>query len=324
MRSKRRATGAGVDGGHDARPRLTGVQRVWACNVVLAATAVALTATVIARLPSPATRAAAPLWLLVVAFAAAEMLVVHLHYGRASHSFSLSEIPLVVGLYFAAPLALVAMRVLGSGYSLWTHRRQSKIKLCFNLAYLLLETSVALLVWHAVLRGADPFGPAGWLAVMAAVAAVDVLGAVAVTAVISLMEGRLQRRMLTRVLVSGGIAATANASFGILVVTVLDVDWRAGWTLLVIGATLALAYRAYSTLRKKHESMEFLYGFTRSVGEALDVESVATTILDQAVQMLRAERGWRPASAAHDAARPGAGRDRPRRRDGPRSPVRHQ
>ncbi|CAN5427174.1 EAL domain-containing protein [soil metagenome] len=289
MPSERTAIGAGADAGNDPRPRLTGVQRVWACNVVLAVIAVALTATVIARLPLPAARAAAPLWLLVIAFAAAEMLVVHLHYGRASHSFSLSEIPLVVGLYFAAPLALVAMRVLGSGYALWAHRRQSNIKLCFNLAYLLLETSVALLVWHAVLRGADPFGPIGWLAVLATVAAVDVLGAVAVTAVISLMEGRAQRQMFTRVLVSGGVAAAANASFGILVVTVLAVDWRAGWTLLVIGATLALAYRAYSTLRKKHESMEFLYGFTRSIGEALDVESVATTILDQALRMLRAE-----------------------------------
>ena len=53
-----------------------------------------------------------PAWLLVPAFFAAEVWAVHLHVrGRQAQSFTLSEVPLVVGLFACAPLPLLAARL---------------------------------------------------------------------------------------------------------------------------------------------------------------------------------------------------------------------
>ena len=45
---------------------------------------------------------AGSIWILLVAFAAAERFVVHVHFRRSAHSMSLGEIPLVFALVFAA------------------------------------------------------------------------------------------------------------------------------------------------------------------------------------------------------------------------------
>src|SRR3954451_13032482 len=42
-------------------------------------------------------------WLLAVLFAVADRCVVHMHFRESAHSFSLADIPLVLGLVFATP-----------------------------------------------------------------------------------------------------------------------------------------------------------------------------------------------------------------------------
>ena len=45
---------------------------------------------------------------LAAVFFLSEVTVVHLRFRRDAHSFSMSEIPLVVGLFFVAPIELIA------------------------------------------------------------------------------------------------------------------------------------------------------------------------------------------------------------------------
>src|SRR4051794_3351504 len=52
-----------------------------------------------------------PWWWLVVPFAATETFVFHLEIYREAHSFSFSEIPLVIALFFANPMALIVGRL---------------------------------------------------------------------------------------------------------------------------------------------------------------------------------------------------------------------
>ena len=49
-----------------------------------------------------------PSWLMVALIVAAESSVVHFRFRRDSFTFSLSEIPLVLGLYFMDPVTFVA------------------------------------------------------------------------------------------------------------------------------------------------------------------------------------------------------------------------
>src|SRR5207245_485485 len=65
------------------------------------------------------------------AFAASEVLVVHVQRQRDAHTFSISDLVLAAGLYLAAPGALVTALVVGAGAALLLHRRQTGLRLAF-------------------------------------------------------------------------------------------------------------------------------------------------------------------------------------------------
>ena len=103
-----------------------------------------------AYLPSPGVS----WWVLAVAFAATEVYVVHLDARRQGQTISLSEIPLVVGLFLAAPVALVVGKVVGSLAAMVVHRRSPLVKVTFNLALHVAEASVAVAVFRTLTRPA--------------------------------------------------------------------------------------------------------------------------------------------------------------------------
>ena len=49
-----------------------------------------------------------------LAFAATEACVLHIQVRREAQTVSFSELPLVLGLFFASPLAMLAGRLIGS------------------------------------------------------------------------------------------------------------------------------------------------------------------------------------------------------------------
>ncbi len=230
---------------------------------------------------------AAPL-ALVVAFAAAEILVVTLTFDRETHTFSVSELPLVVGLYSATPGGLVLARIIGSAIALirW---RQQPLKLLFNLCHTALTTVIAVIVWHAVVRLGDPLGPAGWAGVLGGVLLADAVAAAIICVAMRLRTGRSEPGMLRQTLISGTVPAFVNASFGLIAVTVLSVDWRAGWMLTVFAALLVLAHRAHGTLRRRIEALSGLNDFTGSVAGHLAVDGVVDAVLVQLREQLRTD-----------------------------------
>lgn len=89
-------------------------------------------------------------WLVAIAFALAERCVVHLHFGRGAHSFSLGDIPLVFGLIFCSANGVVLGCLLGSGLALLFDRRLPTVKFMFNVAQFALHACIAVLVIHAI------------------------------------------------------------------------------------------------------------------------------------------------------------------------------
>jgi diguanylate cyclase (GGDEF)-like protein len=271
--------------------RLTGLAGVRALTIALGVGGLAFLVGVVRHLDRPQTELALPVWALVCLFALAEMLPVHLHRGRDAHSFSLSEIPLVLGLVGAAPVALVLARVVGAGGALALIRRQQGTKLAFNLAHLLVEVAIAVWVFHMV-AGAHPsvVDERTWLAALAATAATHVYGCLAVTAVISLHEGKLQADDLGSTFAAGAGAATVNTSLALVsLLAVAENPWVL--TLLaVLVAVSAAGYRSYSNLRQGYGRLELLYGFTGAVGRTVEIDQAASTVLVEARTLLRAGR----------------------------------
>ena len=56
-----------------------------------------------------------PWWAIAIGWAVAEACVVHLHFQRSAHSFSLADVPFVFGLTFASGTGFFVGALLGAG-----------------------------------------------------------------------------------------------------------------------------------------------------------------------------------------------------------------
>jgi hypothetical protein len=274
----------------DARKSATRLQ-VWALISAVAVAAATIIALQVTELASPADAPGHPalaLLLLALGFAVAELAVVYLPIGRNAYSLTLNEIPLVVGLFLLPPTHFVAARLLGSAVPLAWRNRRSLRKLAFNLAQYALEAGTVVVVYQLVLGDAAPLSPRGWLAVGLAVVTSDMLGTVLITLVIAAHTGT--RPQIQRDVVSlGPVAPLVNASFALVLIYVVTVDWRAVWTVAVVVGVLALAQRSQHNLRRRTESLEQLGRFTGELGAQRDVNDAAQAATAWISQMLKAE-----------------------------------
>ena len=109
----------------------SGSMRVWLFTLLLTAATVVLALLIVPAAAPVTPPVTIPVWLLGVGFYLAEAKVIHLHIGRSAHSFSMSEIPLVAGLFLVSPPAFIVARVVGSGIALVFNRHQRGVKLAF-------------------------------------------------------------------------------------------------------------------------------------------------------------------------------------------------
>ena len=232
---------------------------MWILNAVLAVSALALYVGGVSDLARPDAPFSLPWWALAAGFCAAEIFVVHVEFRRDAHSVSLSELPLVLGLFSSDPKGLVLAVLVGSTAALVLHRRQSLLKLTFNLGHFVLETCLAVLVFRALATFGDSPGPGDWLAAFLATLVTTFVGIVLIFVAISLSEGAVQSKEFPRALLLGALATATNTSLALVGATLAWNDPVAVWLLVVPAGTLFFAYRAYVSYREKHASLEFLH-----------------------------------------------------------------
>ncbi len=227
-------------------------------------------------------------WALAPAFGAAEAAVVHIQFRKDAHSFSMSEIPLVVGLFFAAPVDLVVAQLVGNAVILSLGRKQQPIKLGFNLAQFALQTTVAIVIFRSI-AGSGGIGPVSWFAAyIAALAALFVADAL-INAAIGLTGGGMTRRDVLGVFGVSVMAAVMNTSLGLTAATVLEADPKATWLALVSPAILYMAYRAYVSQQRERGRLESLFEMTRELHRRPQLEGALLSAATHARAMVDAE-----------------------------------
>jgi diguanylate cyclase (GGDEF)-like protein len=238
-------------------------------------------------------------WLLVAAaFYLAEANVVHVYRRGDAHTFSLSEVPLVVGLFFLSPAGLVTACLAGAGTALVLHRRQRPTKLCFNLAHFALSAVLAELVFHAALATTTTtttttptdIGVGTWMPLAAAAFVGALVGAVAVQTVIAISQGRLPTGDVKEATVLGGVATVVNASLGIIAVSLAWDHPANTWALAVPLVIVVVAYRAYLAEREKRTGLQFLYQSAQLLQATNDVGDATARLLGQVCTMFRSQR----------------------------------
>lgn len=228
-------------------------------------------------------------WMLAPMVYLSELTVVHWRFRREAHSFSMSELPLVAGLFFASPLELIVAQLVGNAAALAFNRRQPIIKFAFNLSQFSLQTAIAIGVFRMVI-GAGPAD--SWIGLLAAVLATTtalVLATVLITAAIRMSGGRLNRRELLEVLGLSSIATIMNTSLALIGVHLVWATPGTAWIALVPPVVLFFAYRAYMSQREERARLESLYDAMRSLHEAGHIEAALRGATVQATKMFEAE-----------------------------------
>ncbi|MDX6257758.1 MAG: hypothetical protein QOJ11_4092 [Frankiales bacterium] len=228
-------------------------------------------------------------WALAPMVYLAEVSLVHLHFRRDNHSFSLSEVPLVLSLLFSPSWEILLGQVIGAAVAFGLHRRLSPQKFVFNLAVSTLDAVAAAALFHALQPHFTTLGPRVWAAAFLSAIVAATIGGTTVVAAISLSEGKLQPDRLRTVLTMASVAALTNTSLALIAGTLLLQSPETTYLLLIPIATVFLSYGAYLREREKHESLEFLYTSTRILSETPELEQAVVALVAQAREMFRAE-----------------------------------
>jgi len=264
------------------------VHPVWVLNVVVLGLALVLYIGP-ARGLGPLAQPHIPWWLIAVAFALSERCVVHLHFRRGAHSFSLGDIPLVFGLIFCGAEGVIAACLLGSGVILLLDRRLPPIKFAFNIAQFALHACIAVLVVHAIAPAGGDVGPQTWLAALAATQASGVVTVLLIAAAISLSEGVVRIKTIVDMFGMDLVVTMSNTSLGLCGAVLTAADARALPLLLIPSGTLYAAYRAYLSERERHKRLEFLYEANRTLARSREIAPALEGLLARSLEAFRAE-----------------------------------
>jgi signal transduction histidine kinase len=228
-----------------------------------------------------------PWWVLAAGFGVAEVFVMHLRIARHAHSFSLSELPLVVGLALATPVEIVLAQAVGVALVLAVHRRQKPIRLAFNIGQRSLTAVLAIAVFAGLTSVAGEGWVGIWVAAFAAMVLSDVVAAILINAAISLSEGTW---MLFDQVVGIGTALTvANTALGIVAVMVLREQPASILLVALPAATTFLAGKAYADIQRKHDNVLLLERSTRLAQGSLQLEEMLPPLLEHVREMFRSE-----------------------------------
>jgi signal transduction histidine kinase len=265
-----------------------GTTKVWCLTALIAVGAAAIWFSVL-DLPVLRDTPKLPWWGLAIGFYVAELAVVHLRFRKDAHSFSMSEIPLVLGLFFAAPAYLALGQMVGVAAVYVFHRRLPPIKFAFNIAQFGLQGALAVTVFRGIVALGDPLGMAGWIAAVAASLVATIAADLLINVAIRLTGGRVPRENVVQVLALSSLAGSMNASLAVSGVVILWAAPSASWLALMPPVILFLAYRAYVSQRHERAKLESLFEATRSLHRSPQIEAALVAACRDATRMLDAE-----------------------------------
>lgn len=228
-----------------------------------------------------------PWWVIAVAFALVDWQAIHLPTRKSTHTISLADVPLMVGLAFLSPGALVAARVIGSSAPLIFVRKQRPDRLAFNLSLFVIETSLAAAIFHTVRNGAAPDQPLAWLALFLAGATSATVGALAVGTAIALHDAERSLRARSREIGIGIFISMAAGALGVLWTAT---TWNDPRIAILIGLALVpmfAALRRFEQLGRRHGELEIVFDLTKDLESCVSLADVGKQAVAHVAELTR-------------------------------------
>jgi diguanylate cyclase (GGDEF)-like protein len=272
--------------------------RAWLLTIPLAASALLFTA--LAQLGTPIPGWQWPLAVLfVAAFFATELTILQVEIRRHAYGVTVAEVVLLLGLFFLAPVLLVAARTVGA-LAAKSYRRQSWVKIWFNVASLGAGAALASLIVRAGVP-LDPARPDTWLLLAVAVGTYALVTHCAVIGVVTLVQGPMSGADLLRTVVPGIVVTAGTTTIGLMMLIVLE---QGPWGVLLLVAVVVIfvgAYRSYAQSLRQSRALNEMYDLTRAVANAPHDGTLADVFLGRVREMLQAEYAtlWVPGRGRH-------------------------
>ncbi len=219
-------------------------------------------------------------------FVAAEATNVQFDVRRHAVQVSVTEIPLLLALYFMSPLSVFIVR-LGAAL-LFVVVRSDLVKQTFNAANFAAGTAVACLI-VATYEPSGALTPRSWAILVVAVVADSLVTLVAVLGVITLVQGRIATDALTLSATSTLAGGAVNAVAGVAVLILIEQSRWAIILLVVLAGVVAVLYRAYAQFLRQHKNLSDIYGLSRAAAEHTYDGTLVDVLLRRVRELLHAE-----------------------------------
>jgi diguanylate cyclase (GGDEF)-like protein len=212
----------------------------------------------------------------------------------------LTDIPLLLALYYLSPLVVLIVRVLSTLLTPSLYRK-GMTKLTFNVAGIAAGTAVANMIVHAYPIQYGEVGPRTWAVLGVAVLANQLPMAIAVGGVILLMQGWNSINQVLRSYWPVLVVVSVNITFGLLMLLALRTSGFSVLLLVALAVVLGIIYRAYSQFSRQHKSLSEIYELTRAVGASVHDGTLSDVLLSRVRALMQADSAtlWLPAKGRH-------------------------
>lgn len=216
---------------------------------------------------------------LVIGFFVADATRIKLRLHRECREFSLSEVPLLVGVLASPPIAVVAACGLAMlAWQLW--RRKPLLKGTVNVAMALLEAGVAVAIARLLVSPGPALDVQHWTAALLAVVGAMAISGVMVTWVLALVDGPETWAPSLHALAMSLVFSCGVAGLGVVELVLLTHEPTAGLLLLGPAAVVVLAHRAHVAAMEESGRVAFVARFTATMAAAQGPDAALRQLLD--------------------------------------------
>jgi diguanylate cyclase (GGDEF)-like protein len=261
--------------------------RVWLYIAALALAAAACVPALHSR--GPAIDIHLPAWWLFLLFLIAVSAPLHFVFRRQPWSVQLADVPLVLGLFFLGPLQIVAARCLAVFIAYIVVRRQSAIRVLYNVSATAVHTILVIAMFRLLWQHGYGVHVSAWPATFAAVVVDAVASVLLVMVVVYLSEGQWnvrQNAQVTAVTIGTGLI---NTFLALCTASALTYDVNTAWAITVFVVLTITAFRMYHRLADRHSALDKLYAVARELGPIAADPSDLAPALTQLRRIIKAE-----------------------------------
>ncbi len=206
---------------------------------------------------------------------------------RSAFGVVITEVPLILGLYYLSPVLIVLVIVGGHLLSL-LRRSYAPVKMWFNLARAAASICASLLVIHHF-RPLHAASPATWAVLFVAAFVMVLVQLASLAGVMSLVQGLQGGQNVIRASLPGLIIPGINVAVGLLILIALDVTLWSVVLLVVLVIALGFMLRSFAGFFRQHQTLSDVYEITKAVRNETSDNSLPDALLGRVRTLMSTE-----------------------------------